>query len=63
MKGELKVNTRRGQGLVEHRVQGTAKRQGAGAAQVKSGKNSENMSFKTYKYNCQFHKFVVQVHK
>jgi hypothetical protein len=44
MKGELKVNTRRGQGLVEHRVQGTAKKQRAGGAQVKSGKNFENIS-------------------
>ena len=42
--GELKVNTRRGQGLVEHRVQGTANKQRAGGAQVKSGKNFENIS-------------------
>jgi hypothetical protein len=44
MKGELKVNIRRCQGLTEHRVQGTAKKQRAGGAQVKSGKNCENIS-------------------
>jgi hypothetical protein len=45
MKGELTVNTRRGQGLVKHRVQRTAKKQTAGGTHVKSRKNFENISY------------------